>query len=48
MVADDTGLLAAAAALEQLPDGVRATVFAEVDSPAEQQSLPVGPHIEVI
>lgn len=47
LVADDTGLPAAAAILEQRPDGMPATVLAEVDHEAEHQALPDGPGIDV-
>jgi NADPH-dependent ferric siderophore reductase len=48
LVADDTGLPAAAAILDALDDGVRATVVAEVDGPLEQQALPSPPLVDVV
>lgn len=47
LVADETGLPATAAILEQLPTGQRAVVFAEVNDETEQQELPESPAIEV-
>jgi NADPH-dependent ferric siderophore reductase len=47
LVADDTGLPAVAAILEQLPAGVTASVVAEVDRPEERQELPDGAGIDV-
>src|SRR5690606_7526943 len=41
-VADETGLPAAAAILESLPEGTIARGFAEVASPEERQPLPVA------
>lgn len=47
LVADETGLPAVAAIIESLPDGAVARVFAEVDSPAEQQPLPPSSTVDV-
>jgi NADPH-dependent ferric siderophore reductase len=43
LAADETGLPAVAAILEQLPDGMAALVFAEVADAAEHQALPARP-----
>jgi NADPH-dependent ferric siderophore reductase len=45
LVADETGLPAVAAILEQLPAGWTAQVLAEVDGEAERHDLPTGPGI---
>ncbi|MFO7281440.1 MAG: siderophore-interacting protein [Thermoanaerobacterales bacterium] len=47
LVADETGLPAAAAILESLPPGTVARVFAEVASPEEHQPLPEAPTYSV-
>ena len=47
LVADETGLPAVAAILEQLPDGMPARVFAEVADRSEQHELPLSPAIEI-
>ncbi len=47
LVADDTGLPAVASIIAALPTHVTATVIAEVDGPAEQQSLPQRPGVTV-
>jgi NADPH-dependent ferric siderophore reductase len=47
LVADETGLPAAAAILERVPDGVPVKVVAEVDSPEERQELPDLPMVDV-
>jgi NADPH-dependent ferric siderophore reductase len=47
LIADDTGLPAVAAILDQMPDGVTATVIAEVSGPAEQQELRDAANIDV-
>jgi NADPH-dependent ferric siderophore reductase len=47
LVADETGLPATAAILEQLPEGMPARVVAEVASPEERQELPERPGVEV-
>ncbi|MPY91573.1 MAG: DUF2470 domain-containing protein [Acidimicrobiia bacterium] len=47
LVADETGLPAVAAILEQRPPGLPARVLAEVASEAERQALPGAPEVEV-
>lgn len=47
LVADDTGLPAAAVIAETLPEDVRVLVVAEVDGPAERQELPDRPGLDV-
>ena len=47
LVADETGLPAAAAILESLPAGTAARVFAEVADESERQDLPVAPSFAV-
>jgi NADPH-dependent ferric siderophore reductase len=48
LVADETGLPAVAVILEQRPDGMPATVLAEVGSEDERQDLATGPGIDVV
>jgi NADPH-dependent ferric siderophore reductase len=48
LVADETGLPAMAGVIEWLPDGMPATVIAEVADDAEHQELPERPGVEVI
>lgn len=48
LVADDTGLPAVAGILEWLPEGMTATVLAEVAGTEEHQELPDRPGVEVI
>lgn len=47
LVADETGLPAVAAVIEQLPDGATADVLAEVGSAAEHQDLPARAGVNV-
>jgi NADPH-dependent ferric siderophore reductase len=47
LVADETGLPAAASILESLPAHAHAHVFAEVACEAERQALPASPAIDV-
>ncbi|HEY8523924.1 MAG TPA: SIP domain-containing protein [Acidimicrobiales bacterium] len=47
LVADETGLPAAANILESLPEGTVARVFAEVDNETERQELPTAPSFAV-
>ncbi len=47
LAADETGLPAVAAILEQLPDGMAARVFAEVAAADEHQDLPERPNTVV-
>ena len=47
LVADETGLPAAATILESLPPGTPVRVVAEVADPAEHQDLPAGPAVSV-
>jgi NADPH-dependent ferric siderophore reductase len=47
LVADETGLPAVAAILEQLPVGQAATVLAEADGAATRQALPARPGVDV-
>jgi NADPH-dependent ferric siderophore reductase len=48
LVADETGLPAAANILSSLPEGAVARVFAEVADESERQDLPSSPSFEVI
>lgn len=47
LLADATGLPAAARLLEQAPAGVRTRAVLEVTGPDDEQPLAVGPHVEV-
>lgn len=48
LVADETGLPAMAGVLDWMPDGMTATVVAEVADESERQALPARPGVEVI
>lgn len=48
LVADDTGLPAIARILEELPDGMPATVVAEVAEESERHELPERPDVEIV
>lgn len=47
LVGDESALPAIAAALERLPDGARAHVFVEVEGPADEQEVRVGPAVRL-